>query len=133
MAELDYAYLADYVSLQDGKITAVGASFTFAGVPSLPMQMMLGVAGRVRAHVKEGSVPIEIRVTPPDDQFTMSFTGELQVGPNPRPYGEGMLGLLFAVNLQLPVENLGLYSCDIFVNDEHARRLAFEIELTGAS
>lgn len=132
MAELDYAYLADFVSLQDGKLTAVGASFTFAAVPSVPLQMMLGVGGRVRAETVEGPVPIEIKVTPPDDSFEMVFSGDLQAGPNARPYSGGLVGLLFAINMQIPVESPGLYTADIAVQGTHARRLAFEIELTEA-
>ncbi|KDA05222.1 hypothetical protein DC31_02170 [Microbacterium sp. CH12i] len=132
MAELDYAYLADFVSLQEGKLTAVGASFTFAAVPSMPIQMMLGVAGRVRAHVIEGPVPIEVKITPPDDSFAMSVNGDLQPGPHARPYGDGMVGLLFAINTQLPVDRPGLYTFDILIQGTHARRLAFEIELAEA-
>jgi hypothetical protein len=131
VAELDYAYLADYVSLQDSKLTAVGASFTFAAVPAVPFQFMVGVAGRVRATSTE-AVPIEIKVTPPDESYEMYFSGDLQAGPAARPYGDGMVGLLFAINMQLPVESPGLYVFDILVAGTQARRLAFEIELTEA-
>ena len=129
MAELDYAYLADYVSLQDGKLTAVGASFTFAALPSVPTPVAVGIAGRVRAHIDEGAVQVEIKVTPPKESFEMSFSGDLHAGPRARPYGDGMVGLLFAINMQLPVEEAGLYEFEILIDGVKARRLAFEIEL----
>jgi hypothetical protein len=132
VAELDYAYLADYVSIQEGKLTAVGASFTFAATASLPIQSTVGVAGRVRAKATE-SVEIEIRITPPDDAFHLSFTGTLDAGPKARPYGDGNVGLLFAINTELPIDRVGLYTYDIYVDGVHSRRLAFEIEQTDAS
>lgn len=133
MAELDYAYLADYVSLQDGKLTTIGASFTFAAVPSVPIQMMVGVAGRVRASITEGPITIEVKATPPDDSFEMVFAGEVGAGPDARPYGDGIVGLLFAINMQLPVTAFGLYSFEIHVQGQLARRLAFEVEQAGTT
>ena len=133
MAELDYAYLADFVALQDGKLTSVGASFTFAMVPSVPLQMQLGIGGRVRAKVDEGDVAIEIRIAAPNDSLMLTLSGDLRAGDMARPYGDGMVGLLFAINTPIPIEEPGLYTFDISIQGAPARRLAFEIELADQS
>lgn len=128
MAELDYAYLADYVALQDGKLTAVGASFTFVQVESLPSFMDLGIGGRVRAKETECPVPMDITVSGPTDSYQMSYNGDLNPGPMHRPYAGGTVGLLFALNLQVPLDAAGLYEITISIEGRSVRRLAFEVE-----
>lgn len=128
MAELDYAYLADYVALQDGKLTAVGASFTFVQVESLPSVMDLGIGGRVRAKEPECPVAMDITVLGPADRYEMSYGGHLNPGPMHRPYGDGTVGLLFALNLQVPLDTTGLYEIRISIEGRQVRRLAFEVE-----
>ena len=53
MAELDYAFLADYATISEGRLTAVGASFTHVFVPQLPVEISFAVAGRLRVREDE--------------------------------------------------------------------------------
>lgn len=133
MAELDYAYLAEFAAVQDGKLTAVGASFTHVAVPALPAGMSIGIAGRIRAHAGDDAVAINIKVTGPSDTFDLEMAGMLEAGGVVRPYGDGKVGLLFALNTQIPLMAQGLYVIDIALDGENARRLAFDVETASVS
>jgi len=128
MAELDYAYLADYAQIENGKISALGASYTHAVIETLPATWMTSIVGRVRSSEDEGPVVLRIEVNPPSDGYKMRFEGEVPKTSDMRPY-RGKVGLLFTVTAQIPMAETGLYTFDVFVNDEHARRLAFEVEV----
>lgn len=128
MAELDYAYLADYAQIENGKISALGASYTHAVIPHLPVSWMTSVVGRIRAAEDEGPVTVRIEIMAPEDGYTIRFESEIPRPADARPY-RGKVGLLFTVTAQLPIAAEGLYTVEIYVNDEHARRLAFEVEV----
>lgn len=132
MAELDYAYLADYAQIEGGKISSLGASYTHAAVPVMPSAWMTSVVGRVRADDDCAPVPIRIEVTSPDNGYKVAFEDELPRTADVRPY-RGRVGLLFTITAQLPLVTPGLYTFDIYVDGEHARRLAFEAEIVAES
>lgn len=126
MASLDYAFLADYAKVEpSGTLTAIGASFTYIDVSAVPAARMIAVAGRVRAKDDE-LVELDLRISGPGEGITIGAAMTLEPGPQARPYGEGRLGHLFAVNVQLPLPSEGLYTAEIKVGDE-VRRLAFEV------
>ncbi|MEJ1087002.1 hypothetical protein WDU99_01580 [Microbacterium sp. Mu-80] len=131
MAELDYAYLADYAQIEGGKISALGASYTHATVPAFPILWLTSIVGRVRVDEGEDPVSVRIEVLSPGDSVRVNFESVLEQTPDVRPY-RGKVGLLFAATLQMPVATNGLCTFDIYLNGEHARRLAFEIELAEA-
>lgn len=131
MAELDYAFLADFASVQGGKLTAVGASFTHLRAHKLPAARPFALAGRIRTEPGAGPTELEIAVRGPDGSFEMSFMGEIEAGPETRPYGpegEQRVGLLFAMNIQLPLPAAGLYTFEISIEGKPVRRLAFDVE-----
>jgi len=128
MAELDYAYLADYAQIEGGKISALGASYTHASVPEVPVGWMTSVVGRVRVDEDEGPVSVRIEVVPPGGAMRLNAESSLERTASVRPY-RGKVGLLFAATLQLPIAEPGLCSIDIHINGEHARHLAFEVEV----
>lgn len=128
MADLDYAYLADYAQIDGGKISALGASYTHAVVPSVPTGWMTSVVGRIRASEEEPAPVVRVEMTPPDDAYRMRFESEIPRSADIRPY-RGNIGFLFTVTTQLAITSPGLYAFEIYVNDVHARRLAFEVEL----
>lgn len=130
MAELDYAYLADYAQIDSGKISALGASYTHATVPSLPATWMTSVVGRIRVAEDEDPVGLRLEMTPPEDNYLMRFETEIARAEDMRPY-RGRVGLLFTVTTQIPLTLEGLYSFDIYVNDQLVRTLAFEVEVVG--
>lgn len=125
-AELDYAYLADYAQVSDGKITAVGASFTFVNVVEFPTIFPLAIAGRIRVPIAKDTVRMRIEITPPDGEYELALEGDL-IASSPKPYDD-KVGLLFAVNTQLPINKAGLFVFNIEVDGKFARRLAFEVE-----
>lgn len=128
MAELDYAYLADYAQIDGGKISSLGGSYTHAIVPDLPTLWMTSVVGRIRVSEDEVPPVVRIEISPPDDTYRMRFESEIPRSPEIRPY-RGRVGILFTVTTQLSVGAAGLFTFDIFINDVHARTLAFEVEL----
>ncbi|TFC20061.1 hypothetical protein E3O19_01435 [Cryobacterium algoritolerans] len=128
MAELDYAFLADYAQIEGGKISALGASYTHAIVPSFPTAWITTVAGRIRADESEGPVDLGIKILPPDKSYEIGVSGPIEPGPDVRPY-DGKIGLLFTVTAQVPLTSPGLYEVLIFIGGEQVRRLAFNVEL----
>lgn len=128
MAELDYAYLADYAQIDAGKISALGASYTHASVPELPVAWMTSVVGRIRVAADEEPVSVRIEITPPGDAIKLNAESVVERTPHVRPY-RGKVGLLFAATFHIPLTAEGLCTFDIVVNGEHARRLAFEVEV----
>ncbi len=127
MAELDYAFLADYASAETGKLTVVGASYTHVIALTLPSIHQLSVAGRIRATVDEETVALAITVKAPDNQYNITIGSELRPDGAARPYGN-KLGLLFSANLQMPIPSEGLYEVLISIEGEQVRRLAFDVE-----
>lgn len=128
MAELDYAFLADFAKVEpNGTLTAVGASWTHLVSPELPAAHRMAVAGRIRAEIDEGAVGLRIDVHGPDGVFKLAAGSELVPGVASRPYGAGLVGLLFALDLQIPLPIAGMYTIYIEINGEQARRLAFEV------
>lgn len=131
MAEIDYAFLADFAKVEpNGTLTSVGASFTYLTAPAFPSAHRIAIAGRVRARVHERDIPFRITFTTPNEQVRLNTEGELSPSPHIRPYGEGWLGHLFALDMQIPLPVPGLYWIEIDVGDgASVRRLAFEAGL----
>lgn len=132
MAEIDYAFLADYAKVEpNGVLTAVGASWTFAESSQFPTAWRLAVACRVRATLAEGAIPFQVVFRGPvgaANTVTLTAGGELVPGEVVRPYGpEGRVGHLFAIDMQVPLPAPGLYEVEIEL-PQHGdrRRLAFD-------
>ena len=129
MAELDYAFLADYAQIEGGKISALGASYTHAQVDTLPSPWMTTVAGRIRATEGEGPVELIVKIVPPDNAYEISAAGQIEAGTGVWPY-DGKVGLLFTLTAQMPLVSEGLYEVFVYLNGDQVRRLAFNVELT---
>jgi len=129
MADLDYAFLAEYATVQDGKLTAVGASYTHLIVPQLPISHLLSIAGRVRASVGTDRIPVSIGVVAPDEQYTLQFGTELIPDDTTRPYGD-KIGVLFAATVGITLTTPGLYTVNLSIDGAQARRLAFDVSPT---
>ena len=124
LPSLDYAFLADFAQVADGKLTAVGASFTVVAPGQYPTAMQLSIAGRIRVAADTPNTQIEIRVVPPDNAYELKFNGQLIAGDS-KPY-DGKIGLLFAFSTQIPLTNPGLYEFHISIDGTHVRKLAFQ-------
>jgi hypothetical protein len=59
MAELDYAFIAEFAKVEGGKLTAIGASYMQITPPAFPVAHYLSVAGRIRApeDTETGAIP----------------------------------------------------------------------------
>ena len=129
MAELDYVFLADYASVIEGKITAVGASFTHVRVHTAPSLIAPYLVGRVRTTTDVPEVTVKAVVLPPKDAYRIEHTGQLSAGEDPRPYSDNKLGLLFAMGLKIPIPAPGVYVVELHIEDELARTLKFDVAL----
>ena len=71
MLEFDYAFLADFATIQDGTLTVVGASFTRMVVTEYPTFALLGVAGRIRCDEPDrNTINVTLRITSPGAEPT---------------------------------------------------------------
>lgn len=133
MLDLDYAFLADYAAIQEGKLTTVGASFTRMRVPVVPTQAFFAVAGRIRCDEPDRQdVGIRIRVVGPGDEpLTVEAENRLDISEttNP-PYDAHRRGTIFALQVGLPILVAGTYSVSIDLEDTEGidRLLRFEVE-----
>lgn len=126
MAELDYAFLADFASIQEGRLTAVGGSFTHMDVPMLPTRVEFSLAARVRVLEEEEPVELEVRISAPQSNSNLSVTGQVAAGPHARVY-DGKKGILVTFKAELLITYEELVTVDVVVNGQHARRLAFDV------
>lgn len=131
MAELDYAFLADFVQVSAGKLTSVGASFTHVQAPALPAGMPVGIGARIRAREDEPPVPLGITVTAPEGVYSLHFDATVGKDPSARPY-RGKVGLLLAAMITVPLPRPGLYTFDLQLEGTQVRRLAFDVEVADA-
>lgn len=129
MADIDYAFVAEFARVEpNGTLTAIGSSWTFLEAETIPTAHRMAIAGRVKAHVDEGTVPVKVRLQGPDRSFELSAEADLIRPPESKPYGGGFVGLLFAIDLQLLIPQTGLY--EVFIElpaEQKTRRLAFEV------
>ncbi|WP_435744859.1 DUF6941 family protein [Nocardioides sp. SYSU DS0663] len=132
MPEIDYAFLADFAKVEPtGTLTVVGASYMFVNAPQLPTAHRLAIAGRIRARADDGTVPIRITIAGPEGTFEIATEGELD-SSTAEPYGDGYVGLLFALDLQVPLPAAGTYWVEVMLTgSDDRRRLAFEVRHRG--
>lgn len=128
MAEIDYAFLADFAKVEPtGTLTAVGASWTHVNAAQIPTGHRLAVAGRIRSRDVDGDVALRISVTGPGKTFEIVTEG-LLTAANAMVYGDGWVGLLFALDLQVPLPSEGLYWVEVSLpGSDESRRLGFEV------
>lgn len=128
MAELDYAFIADSAQVEQGRLFVLGGSFTHVRASGFPSSLQAAVAGRVRTRVGTGPVEIGVSISPPGDKYKINLQGLIQEDSNARPYDGDKIGILFAVTFDIPLVSAGLYTLELNVDGEHARRLAFDVE-----
>jgi len=124
-AQLDYAFLADFAQVAEGKITAVGASFTHVRVASFPMNFPISIAGRIRVGKDTQTVAMSIRITPEAKTYEIELDGLLSTKDS-RPYGS-KIGVLFALTTQVFVAQSGLYQVEVMIEGVLSRTLKFDV------
>jgi|SRR6478735_7026310 len=123
MAELDYAFIAEYAQITDGNLTVVNASFIHVKTP-VPGFLSFAVAGRVRAPADAGEVHLAVRFVAPDPNT--AITWRLGLSTEGHPVYDNKVGILFAIRTTTPLQAHGLYQVFIDIDEQEVRRLAFE-------
>lgn len=128
MAELDFAFLADYATVEQGKLTVVGGCYTHAW-PShelgQPIPYTTFLAGRVRVTDRT-KVTLGVRLTSPGPTYEIETHTALEAQGD--PYDDSHRSIVFAARLDVPIVGLGLYEVHLSLDDQPARRLAFTVE-----
>lgn len=126
MAELDYAFVADYATISDGKLSVIGGSFVELTVPAFPSVQTIAVVGRLRA--KEDFEPFTLRIEfrlPGGGEFVV--TGTIESGNVDHVY-DGKSAVLFCIDQVLRFDAPGLVEVDLAVDGKHARTLKFDVD-----
>ena len=132
MLELDYAFLADFATIQDGTLTVVGASFTRMVVTEYPTFALLGVAGRTRCDEPDrNTINVTLRITSPGaEPTTIEAVNALDASEKANhPYDKHRRGIVFAVQVNLPVLEEGTYTVEVDLDETDGvdRTLKFEV------
>lgn len=127
-AELDYAFLAEYAKTERGTITAIGASFTEAKAVSFPSVVDIAVAGRVRRPEDSEAPELSISISGPSDNGDpqIEFDFKLENEDDAVRY-DGKVASVFVFRGPIYIAEPGLYECNIGIDGERVRRLAFEV------
>lgn len=125
MAELDYAFLADYAVVENGRLTAVGASFTHVKVPDLPFQKALCAAMRVRVPADESSFHLKVELRAPERAWVIGANVPVDASAA-EPY-DGKRGIIVAAQIDAMLTRVGLYEVEIFIDDQSVRLLKFDV------
>lgn len=126
VAELDYAFLAEFAKAENGTLTAVGASFTQVDAVSFPGMLELSVAGRVRRLELDESPVLSIRFFADGEvDDLVSVERVLEDEENAVRYA-GKVATVFVLRGPLYLTRAGLYKCELSLNGNVVRTLAFE-------
>ena len=127
-AELDYAFLAEYAKTERGTITAIGASFTEVKADSFPGVVDIAVAGRVRRTADSEAPELSISIGGPSDAGDpqIEFDFKLENEDDAVRY-DGKVASVFVFRGPIYIAKPGLYECNIGIDGQQARRLAFEV------
>jgi len=129
VAELDYAYLADAVRVeQNGIMNALGMSYTHVAVSALPIAHPVVAAGRAWLDTNESYVELTLIAEGPRDTFSISTSQLLHVLPG-EPEMDGRRSVSFAIHFVLPVTAEGRYGFRLVLDDAEVKTLAFVVEL----
>jgi hypothetical protein len=124
VAELDYAFLAEFAQITNGNLTAVNASFIDVKT-AVPTVFPLAVAGRVRAPADTDEVRLTITFASPDENGP-KITWQLNLPAEGNPVYDNKVGILFTVRAAVPIPKHGLYVFTIEIDGEEVRTLRFE-------
>ncbi len=136
MLELDYAFLAEYASIQDGKLTTVGASFTKLRTPEMPTQDFLAVAGRIRCdEPKRETIGVTVRITAPGDEpWAIEATNRLNASEAEHtPYNGHRRGIIFALQMSMTLVEFGTHTVEVDIDETDGVDRVLKFETISAS
>jgi len=123
MAELDFALLADFASVEGGKLTVVGGCYTHVW-QNEPGPHATFIAGRIRLS-DESEVLLGLSLTAPDSTYQITSESPLPAPEGPTYDGQHK-SLVFAAQMTIPLVAEGRYELALSVDRQHARTLIFE-------
>jgi hypothetical protein len=126
LLELDFALLADFAQISEGKLTTVGGCFNFLKVSDLPSHFTFSVAGRVRTDADLDTYAMTVKILPPSGAEEVSVSS-LFFTNGSRTY-DGKMGHLFCLNCSIPILTRGIHEVQIYIESDLARTLKFEVE-----
>ncbi len=127
VVELDFALLADFATVEHGKLTVVGGCYTHA-LPGHPLGQpgnhTTYLAGRIRTD-STSPVTLGVRLTAPGPAYQIeTFT---TFTPPEATYDGAHRSIVFAARLDIPLIANGLYEVQLTLDAHLARRLAFTV------
>ena len=125
-AELDYAFLAEFAKTEKGTLSVIGGSFTQVVSHSYPGMMELSVAGRIRRLEEDPAPLVSIRFYADGDDADLVSTERFLEDEDDAVHYAGKVASIFVLRGPLFLEKPGLYWCEISINGEVVRKLAFE-------
>jgi len=125
-AELDYAYLAEFVKSENGRLTAINASFTEVATRGFPTSMTLGVAGRVRRQEGDPDPELSINISTPGEGAELDLALLLSSDYEAVTYNNKVANV-FAINGPIVLNEPGLVKVSVSLDGKLVRRLAFEV------
>lgn len=130
LPDLDYAFVAEYGRLEaNGTLTAIGASFTRLHIQAVPASGHVAICGRVRLPEEHPRAALRLVFSGTSEAMpTVDFTAELAPNPDATFYC-GRTGVVFAVNVNMPLLMPGDYTVQVYVGGKHARTLKFQAGL----
>lgn len=128
VAELDYAYIAEFAKVEGGTLSAIGASYTEVQADSFPTTHIFACAGRVRLAAGEDPAEIRVRIVAPEKDYELVATGI--VDPESGTEYDSKVAGVFAFTNSIPLRVEGLYEVFVEINGEEVRRLAFEVRVS---
>lgn len=126
MAELDYAFVADYATISDSKLTVIGGSFVELTVPAFPSIQNVAVVGRLRDKEDFEPFTLTIEFRLPDGGSDIVVTGTI-TSENVDHVYDGKSAVLFCADQVLRFDSPGLVEVHLAVNGEHVRTLKFDV------
>ncbi|MBT9293648.1 hypothetical protein KKP62_01540 [Rhodococcus sp. GOMB7] len=126
MTELDYAFVAEFAKVDEGKLTVVGASYLEVRVPHFPYHHVVAVAGRIRSNRDAEPFPFKVSFNAPGTEAELVIEGTIDPAGSPQLYGD-KAGILFSVTNTVLLTGPGLCEIFIYIDGEQVRRLAFDV------
>jgi len=130
MPEIDFMVLSDYVRAEGGVLHIIAGGVDRIQVPSVPTAHNIGVAIRLSMTRNECDRRhrLELIFQNQDGQRLMDFRAEFGATyPKDVPPGWPAFGVV-PLNLGLPIPDLGIYSFEVLIDDQHKKSVSVMVE-----
>lgn len=126
MANLDYAFLADYATVDGGRLSAHGMSFTEISTATFPLVRPLYVAGRLRSEIDFEPFQMSIDLNLPGEGPDFEVTSTVDTSMIDHTYN-GKCGVLFSFCHIMVIPEPGIVEVKVRIEGNVVRVLKFEV------